>query len=409
MYPTKMKLNESCYIPAFSGTALDALVNNVDSYVGKNFRFYENKDNNVFDHPGLLVSGGHHFNNTGLAKKLNINFKENILLGDSGGYQFATGILEINKRDVYVEKIFKWLETNSNYALNIDIPLYAPSTSPSLANKKDKIKISCEHFDYFQKNQSGSTKYLNVQHGKTLEDLNVWYDAVKNYQFEGGWAVGGAIGESYYLLQSFFFLFYNKEMDKINDKGKLIHILGVSSPEVMVYIEYLQMKLNEQKYNICITYDSSTADISSAYGNYLIDIGINKIDYLYLDRLLVNINVSSPLPCNCPVCTGVLFNDFYKKENRNKNNGFVSLSYFHLTYHNLYQMLQFKNKIKNLISTKSYDIYSQYFSERNLYIFRVIDKCFEEKDLSFLQKNKYNVMSNKKVKYDININKKPLF
>ena len=46
------------------------------------------------------------------------------------------------------------------------------------------------NLDYFVEHRENKTKFLNVLQGTTWDDANTWYDAVKDYPFEG-WAMGG--------------------------------------------------------------------------------------------------------------------------------------------------------------------------------------------------------------------------
>jgi len=413
MFSTKMTFDKSYYLPAYSVTGLVALEKGSKTYTGKNFRFYEESRSNIFDYPGFLVSAGHRYKDMDLKEKLNLNFDKNILLGDSGGYQIATGVIDFSNREQFVQDVFKWLEKNSNFALNIDIPLYINvegSSEASSMSREDKIKISKEHFDYFQKNQSGSTKYLNVLHGRSLQDLDFWYDFVKDYKFEGGWAIGSVTIDIFYILQSFFFLFHNGEVDKIKNKNNIIHLLGMSKSEYIIYVEYLQKKLNDAGYNISITYDSSTPDITAGMGSYVLDVNYNSIQYLHFSKTFTDLNLDSLLPCQCPVCKGITYRHFYGEENRNDRDGFKTLTYNHMSFHNLYKMLEYIYHIKNIINSNSNNIYTQIFNERVLYILSIIDYCFEHKDYqSFLLKQKYNIMSTRKAKYDLDFNRKKLF
>ena len=43
---------------------------------------------------------------------------------------------------------------------------------------------------FSQKNRLGQTKFLNVLQGDDWETAQIWYDQVKDFEFEG-WAVGG--------------------------------------------------------------------------------------------------------------------------------------------------------------------------------------------------------------------------
>jgi hypothetical protein len=412
MFKTTVDFDKSYYIPAFSVATIECLRQEKKTYQNKSFRFYLDTEDAIFKYPAVLVSAGHQYKNMKLSEEMKVDLKNNIMLGDSGGYQIATGAIDIANREKFVIEIFKWLEKNTNYALNIDIPLYInvdKDSSVASWSKYDKIKISKEHFDYFQKNQSGSTKFLNVLHGRTYEDLCLWYDFCKDYSFTGGWALGSANIDIFYILQSFFFMYHNGEFEKIKNKQNLIHILGMSKVDLMICIEYLQKKLNEENSNISLTYDSSTPSIAAGMGSYFLSTTYEKIKYLNLNREL-EVNLNSPLPCSCPVCKGLTYNDFYGEARRNKNEGFLTSTYHQITYHNLLANLNYLDHVKRVVQSNCYSFYEQIFPSKTVYIFKVIDYCFEHKNYQdFIVKEKYKLMNNQKMKYDATLSRKLLF
>jgi len=397
--------NNSMYLPAYSLTGLSALEQGSKKFNSEEtFRFYNKNENPCFEHKGLLISAGHAYKKMDLKEKMNFDFDQAILLGDSGGYQIATG--QIDPKSDYLEKIFNWLENNTNYALNIDIPMYINKEGGVTSTLEEKLKISKNNYQYFYNKQSGKTKYLNVLHGRTPADLELWYNEVcKDFDFDGGWGIGSANIDIFYILQSIFFLF-KKEVFIKSRQQKLLHILGISNPTNMIILEYIQKKFNEYGYNYQITFDSSTPDISAGMGNYILFIDFNKITYLSISSNYKNMNISANLPCFCPVCSEVKFSDFYQEDKK----GFKTLSYNHISFHNLYQMLEYKKKVDAIINMNDKELYSNTFSKKIIYIFKIIDLLFSDiKNYNILLAEKFNIMSDRKSNYDFNLNKKRLF
>ena len=79
-----------------------------------------------------------------------------LVFGDSGGFQIATGALKWDK--TIRERIFHWLEANSDVAANLDIPPRAKYEN----RFAESMEISFDNFKWFEKHQSGKTKFLNV-------------------------------------------------------------------------------------------------------------------------------------------------------------------------------------------------------------------------------------------------------
>jgi len=400
-------MRKAIYLPAYTFTGLATLKKNLKKYNSdKSFRFYNENDNPVFLNDGLLISAGAFYKDMTMKDSLGIDLNKSILLGDSGGYQIATGV--IDPKSDYLENIFNWLENNTNYAINIDIPLHAFKQGVDITIE-EKLNISNKNFTYFEKNQTGKTKYLNVQHGKNIKELDMWFDQVSSkHNFDGGWCIGSIMfGEQFYALQSLFYLILKGRIIKNNPNMQVIHFLGSSSTNNMITWEYLQKKLNEYNYNYQLTYDSSTTEIAAGHGQYILFTDIEKIKYLNLSFSYKNINKESYLPCNCPVCEGVQFKYFY---DRIEKESFSTLTYAHLGFHNLYQMLDYKNKIIRILNTDDKNLYLDIFGKKIVYIFNVIDLMFENiNNYNWFLGEKTKIISEKKMNYDINLNKKRLF
>jgi hypothetical protein len=401
--------NKAIYLPAYSVTGLLALEKGTKKYESdKTFRFYNKDENPVFEHNGVLVSAGHAYKRMNLKNDMNFDFSKGILLGDSGGYQIATGQIDPNGN--YLEDIFNWLENNTNYALNIDVPMYTNIEGVMTLTKEEKIVISKKNFDYFSKNQSGKTKYLNVMHGRTQEDLKLWFDFVKQYEnFEGGWALGSVNKDIFYILQSLFYIIKEGKIKK-NDSHIIVHVLGISKVNEMIYVEYLQKALRENQYNITLTYDSSTPDISAGMGSYVLFVDHQKLKYLNLSKDYTSMNLNTPLPCSCPVCEGLTFNHFYGEESRNKNEGFITNTYNHISFHNLFKILEYKKVVESIINTDERKVYEDVLTPKHLFIFDVIDLlCSDIQNYSVLLRQKSNIMSEGKLKFDSLLTRRSLF
>src|SRR6056297_3195245 len=131
---------------------------------------------------------------------------DTVVLGDSGGYQIATGKMKalrgwekqandplalerrwlenISIRD----RILRWLDRYSDYAMTLDMPLFILKEKKSPfrnLSAQQLIDLSVENLRYFADNRGKATgakaKYLNV-----LQDVGdgtgeAWYNAVKHF------------------------------------------------------------------------------------------------------------------------------------------------------------------------------------------------------------------------------------
>lgn len=209
-----------------------------------------------------------------------------IIVGDSGGFQIGTGALEEIKSwkklrnkpknviDLWradrniKQSIVEWLDLHCDYAMTIDIPLWVNElkkgkrgSSPfSLCGTQDLIDLSVENLQFIQKHRGefGACKYLNVLQGKTEQDEEDWFNAVKPYKFEG-WSLAGGVGQSggiYRILRRILLL---RDMNLLGRGYDWIHILRLSrirwAPLITAIQRGLRKGVNE---SITISFDSSS-------------------------------------------------------------------------------------------------------------------------------------------------------
>ena len=402
--------NRSIYIPAYSGGENSSFLNDAKHLLheDKSLRFY-NSDG-IYHYPYILVSAGHWYKKKTYSQDIGIDLNKTIMLGDSGGYQLATGVLKYTP-DI-VAQIFEWLEDNTNYAINLDLPLYIYSNIKIVSSLEEKLRVSKENFEYFYKNQKGKTKFLNVLHGRTIEDLDMWYDLVKEYDFPGGWAIGSANINDFYILQSFFYLYEKGRLHEFNKMKSLFHILGFSRLQSLYIPLYLQKKLNEKDVDIKITFDSSSPSQATIRGQYIFDLDGSK-QTLNFNRKTGHIDKEHNLPCTCPVCRGVTYKKFSdhcisEVEGELK---YTNDFYCFLSLHNTYKYIEYVTKLTNIINTDSYEHYCELFNPHQLKTMSIIDKAFEsEKPLNvILEHESYLKKGKQGLDDDVTVAKHNLF
>ena len=179
-----------------------------------------------------------------------------IVIGDSGGYQIASGRLQI-RGDKDRFQILRWLEKNTDIAMTLDVPT-GPCLKPGYAfkNTKDCLSATLDHLDFFQRNrQQGNVRFLNVLQGNTPAEADKWYDAVKSFSFEG-WAFAGVLRHNFYHLCRRIIIMAAE--NQLQDKS-WIHVLGTNEFETAVMLTALQRSINRHiNPNLRISFDTST-------------------------------------------------------------------------------------------------------------------------------------------------------
>ena len=207
--------------------------------------------------------------------------KHTTVLGDSGGFQIGKGTLrgtehlkrakssaevcELWRQSGDIRKwIVQWLEANSDYAMTIDMPLWAKFESNSKTpfhkcSVQELIDLSIGNLDYIKRNARGKTKWLNVLQGTTPKDSKQWWDAVKSYRM-GGWALAGNVGWRGGLENVLYYVLTMRD-DNAFDKGQdWMHVLGVSQPTWAVLLTSIQRAIRKHCDNseFRISYDSAS-------------------------------------------------------------------------------------------------------------------------------------------------------
>ena len=158
----------------------------------------------------------------------------------------------------------QWLEANSDYAMTIDMPLWAKFESNSKTpfhkcSVQELIDLSIGNLDYIKRNARGKTKWLNVLQGTTPKDSKQWWDAVKSYRM-GGWALAGNVGWRGGLENVLYYVLTMRD-DNAFDKGQdWMHVLGVSQPTWAVLLTSIQRAIRKHCDNseFRISYDSAS-------------------------------------------------------------------------------------------------------------------------------------------------------
>lgn len=231
---------------------------------------YFNPGSRLFNLNAALYSAGN-FNNHDTLPPCMISTRtrgrgqHTVVLGDSGGYQVATGKLKITpaKR----EEIYQWLVRYCDAAMTLDIPVWAlgKGSMQGYDSFSDCLYATLDHLDAFVGMGARNHRFLNVLHGRTPEESDVWYEAVKGYDLFG-WAIGGGItspsgkgdAPSFSdLLRRIIIML----ADGMFDRDQVwIHFLGVGDLKTALLLTTLKNTLNNllPSCSVEITYDTSS-------------------------------------------------------------------------------------------------------------------------------------------------------
>ena len=226
--------------------------------------------------------------------------EKTILVGDSGGFQIATGVIKLDWSTVMTpagdklrEEILRYLEHTSDWSMTLDVPAFAAlpplSEKTGLTKFSDCLDVTEYNLHYFLKNRvPGATKFLNVLSGSSEDNSKEWYELVKHFSIPEsveamgytkdrtleGWAFAGINMKNMKCV-------LNRLLD-LRDDGLLegkdwIHFLGIGRLDWACYLTSIERTL--RKYynpNINISFDAASPFVAA--GAYALSYNYNKFN-----------------------------------------------------------------------------------------------------------------------------------
>ena len=325
------------YFPSLSsGAFASPITKDAEVAPGIPYRFWDDRTPEEWRYKYFLITAGHLYKKTDIRQKWGMD-NGTLVFGDSGGFQIATGAM---KWDIGVrDKIFDWLEGNSDIACNIDIP-----PRVTYQNRfQEALDISIDNFKHFEKKQSGKTKFLNVIQGSNPTEFSHWYNTVKDMQFQG-WCIGSSrrLVDFMYVIA---LMLKNKEFEK--SYNTWVHVLGISKVSDFFVLAQFQRLLNKLTDNrITVSTDSSSPGQYPIFGQMVwtpnFKNQVFNMFYFPKDGTIEYPTHNGPLPSliNHP---GVP----YLTWDIVKNYGTEAVT--RLTYHNLHMYVYTANQVNKMI------------------------------------------------------------
>jgi hypothetical protein len=340
---------------------------------------------------------------------------QSIVIGDSGGFQLGTGVIknrdeqrELNRlatnpaklvaqwRDVgFRRRTLRWLEMYTDYAMTLDMVLWgsreANEDSKSVLRNlsvDQLIDLSVDNLKYFSDNRGqvsgGGTKFLSV-----LQDIgngtgDRWYQAIKDFEFEG-WAYGGSTKLLHNLLRWCHRLMREKKLDK----AEWFHLLQNSPPVFSVVYTAIQQALSKTLgHEITISYDSSSPHQGSGQQRamYKMPTFTNDLrtwtmssERIEQNVLLAHGEVIKPLPSDSPLSAFFTLNDLNFHKELYRDHRVDQFAEHLMTNHNIYVFHKAALDSCDLVLTKPRTTSDQVPPELDDFV-AMMDTFFEKDD-----------------------------
>ncbi len=370
------------YVPSLqSGYAQYATKKNKDVRDGDLPSSFRVRDLDFLDPSSQLWSCGYTLYSSGQFDKAQLRNADmirdrkrgqSVIIGDSGGFQLGTGVIKnrdeqqaLNRLAVNPAKLvaqwkdvgfrrrtLRWLEMYTDYAMTLDMVLWGSKEANKDSNSvlrnlsvDQLIDLSVDNLKYFSDNRGqvsgGGTKFLNV-----LQDIGNgtgerWYQAVKDFEFEG-WAYGGSTKLLHNLLRWCHRLMREKKLDK----AEWFHLLQNSPPVFSVVYTAIQQALSKALgHDITISYDSSSPHQGSGVQRamYKMPQFTNDLRTWRMgnERIEQNVqlargDIQKSLPSDSPLSAFFTLNDLNFHDGLYRDNTVDQFAEHLMTNHNIY-------------------------------------------------------------------------
>ena len=286
MQPSFNTTDYAIYLPAVSAGYAKAFLKPLPegrpfpgNLVLDDLAFWDRK-NRLFYHPYVLHSVGQYTVGQVIDNALTRGGRtDRVLIGDSGGFQIGKGTLKGYKElrrgmtaqaaemawleaDHVRDWIISWLETNCQYSMTLDMPLWATTNSGvdspfHQCSIEQLTQMTVDNLKFIDLQRQGKTKWLNVIQGIDEDSINNWYQAVKWFQ-HGGWAFAGAAGVFGGLKNFLKTVLMMRDDDAFAVGQDWLHVLGTSKIQWAIMLTAVQKCLKKSNPNLKISFDSSS-------------------------------------------------------------------------------------------------------------------------------------------------------
>ena len=307
---------------------------------------------------------------------------DGVLIGDSGGFQIGNGKLSglvglepamdpdmacaAWRENVDARLwIVNWLETYANYAITIDMPLWAATqhgvNSPFHRCSPEQLtQLTVENLKFIDAHRQGRTKWLNVVQGATVPAIMRWWDAVKWFECSG-YAMSSSGGKAAGLHALLEPLLLMRDENAFRSGRNWIHLLGVSTVGWAVVLSAIQRALRSTvNPELTISYDSAApfqdAAIREQYvkkPNFQADIKAWVIRKAECPQSRLHVGSNKSLPFSSTIAEKLTLGHLSVKDGMYEAGQFDVISRALLSNHNVKMYLDSFEEANRLVSAGS--------------------------------------------------------
>lgn len=310
--------------------------------------------------------------------------KDTVIVGDSGGFQIATGVIKLDWATVKTpagdklrEEILRFLEHTSDWSMTLDVPpiaaTYPMNLKTGLQTFEECMDVTMYNLDYFIRNRvPGKTKFLNVISGTNPENSKIWYDKVTPYSVPDvvealgiprshtleGWAFAGVNMRD---MKTTLARLLNLRDDGLLEGKDWIHFLGVGRLDWACFLTSIERVLRRyHNPNINISFDAASPFVAAGGYALMYDYNYFKSDQLTysMNRGIDNKDLKGSkagMPYQGPIMERLTAGDIcymghgdLNKHGKEGKTSWDTTSYAMVMAHNVYNHIQGVQEINRL-------------------------------------------------------------
>jgi hypothetical protein len=244
-----------------------------------------------------------------------------------------------------------WLETYTNYAMTIDMPLWVReergSNSPFHTCSPEQLQtLTVENLQFIDSHRQDRTKWLNVLQGQDIDAIKRWWKAVKWFPCSG-YALGGDAGYLGGLHSHLSAILMLRDSHALGKGHDWLHLLGVSTAKWSVILTAVQRAIQKHMNpTLRISYDSATPFQHAAVREDYVEpltLGSSSEGWRFVAKKcpqsILNVGSDEPLPFSSPLADQMTLGHFNVYGGQWDKNQFDVLSRLFLTHHNVWIFL----------------------------------------------------------------------
>lgn len=308
--------------------------------------------------------------------------REGVLFGDSAGYQIGIGSLkglaglqpgmsghdaaDAWKQNAFVRQwIVDWLETYTNFAMTIDMPLWATlpqgAKSPFHRCSEEQLRsMTVENLKFIDRHRQGRTKWLNVIQGLDSEGMMNWWSAV-NWFDCSGYSFSAKGVEKNGLTVLLETLLKMRDRNAFSAKRSWVHLLGCSTVPWAIVCTAIQRGLQHSVgIDAKVSFDSSSPLIQGSRYEKCVNVpalggetSTWSFEEVEAPKSPLLVGSEEPLPFSSPIADRLNLGDLNVREGKYQHKQYDRYSHLILMNHNIWTYLATFEFANNMAFSKS--------------------------------------------------------